>query len=520
MSAKRTIGKVIALVILVPIIGVAAFLGYRAFNRAQVDTWIGRQIVGIVESYIVPTIEFDRLEYSPPYSVSLRDVVLTAPDDTRIIVLDEMRVQLAERPSSGKPIIIESIELRGGELRIIREQDGGIRGLVPFVERAPGSEEENQIEEELRLSNVLKLKRVELADFSITYDDAADSQPMTLQGLNLVMTINADSEEPGWYAIDTEFGREPQARVALDGRVNLDTLEADITKANIVADVRKGNTGDLPPVLQRLFEQYDASGRLTIDASGRFSVSDPASGVGNADISLEEFNLAFNEYQLPIPTAEISARLEQKVAVLQGFSVTTLGGVITARGSLPVDGSAPGQFNWEASKIDLEKMLRAKPSDKPPELAGLVSGSGNIQLLAPDFMQSLGGSGELQLRDGRLVSIPIIKQLASAMDVATSLVGAKRGDRVDASFNLTSDRINITKSEIVTSLLAARGGGDIMYTGALDLKMNAGPLEKLQSMLGKVGDIFGKITDGLVAYRIRGTLAEPKVSVQPLGIGG
>ncbi len=59
-----------------------------------------------------------------------------------------------------------------------------------------------------------------------------------------------------------------------------------------------------------------------------------------------------------------------------------------------------------------------------------------------------------------------------------------------------------------------------MYTGDLDLKMNAGPLEKLQSMLGKVGDIFGKITDGLVTYRIRGTLGDPKVNVQPLGIGG
>ncbi|MBK7404606.1 MAG: hypothetical protein IPJ41_08215 [Phycisphaerales bacterium] len=45
-------------------------------------------------------------------------------------------------------------------------------------------------------------------------------------------------------------------------------------------------------------------------------------------------------------------------------------------------------------------------------------------------------------------------------------------------------------------------------------------MEKLQSMLGGVGDLLGSVTDRLITYRIRGTVAEPQVSVAPLGVGG
>jgi hypothetical protein len=55
--------------------------------------------------------------------------------------------------------------------------------------------------------------------------------------------------------------------------------------------------------------------------------------------------------------------------------------------------------------------------------------------------------------------------------------------------------------EIETDWMAARGHGEISFDGLIDFDVNAGPLEKLQGMLGRVGNLFGQITDQIVTYR-------------------
>ena len=89
----------------------------------------------------------------------------------------------------------------------------------------------------------------------------------------------------------------------------------------------------------------------------------------------------------------------------------------------------------------------------------------------------------------------------------------KPNHRVDAEFNFTPGGIEVTKSEVLTGFLAARGVGMIDYRGQLDLIVNAGPLERLQSALGAVGDIFGQLTDQLASYQVRGPITKPEVTV-------
>jgi len=67
-------------------------------------------------------------------------------------------------------------------------------------------------------------------------------------------------------------------------------------------------------------------------------------------------------------------------------------------------------------------------------------------------------------------------------------------------------------------VVLARINGVVAYDGTLDLEANAGPMEKVQGMLGEVGNILGKVTDQLVKYRITGKAGDPKVAVRPLGL--
>ena len=65
-----------------------------------------------------------------------------------------------------------------------------------------------------------------------------------------------------------------------------------------------------------------------------------------------------------------------------------------------------------------------------------------------------------------------------------------------------------------TDSVAARGRGTVGLDHTLDLTLNGGPLEKVQSKLGEFGKIIGAVTDSIASYRVTGTLENAGVSVE------
>ena len=78
--------------------------------------------------------------------------------------------------------------------------------------------------------------------------------------------------------------------------------------------------------------------------------------------------------------------------------------------------------------------------------------------------------------------------------------------------------MTIEKALIQSKLLAARTRGDIHYDGRLDMKVNAGVVEKAEDLLGELGDVLGALTDRLLPYVVSGTWSKPKVTPDPLGV--
>jgi hypothetical protein len=66
----------------------------------------------------------------------------------------------------------------------------------------------------------------------------------------------------------------------------------------------------------------------------------------------------------------------------------------------------------------------------------------------------------------------------------------------------------------ISTVMAARGKGRVGLDKSLDLLLNGGPLEKVQSMLGSVGAMLGKVTDSLTHYRVTGTVGHPVISIE------
>ena len=89
-------------------------------------------------------------------------------------------------------------------------------------------------------------------------------------------------------------------------------------------------------------------------------------------------------------------------------------------------------------------------------------------------------------------------------------------DKADATFKFTPPGVRIERLDVITGLLAARGDGIVRYDATLDMRLNAGPLERLQSLVGKAGDLLSLVTDRLVAYKVEGPMGNPTVRVMVL----
>ncbi|TVQ63839.1 MAG: hypothetical protein EA378_00935 [Phycisphaerales bacterium] len=569
--------------------GTAVWLRYAGgLQRLQLmttgmDDWVGRQIVNIANAYLVPQIAFERLEYQAPATVVLTGVTFTAPDGTRVFDVGSLTVELAETPRIGRPIAIASLIIQDGEVNLIQNEDGdGFRGLQPLVkgqterERAADTPGTN-------LSDVLELRQVRIINGGLRLD-MGQGEPMVLRELELALDIRplesvAPSERepdgtaagderprpsgPGWYEMALDTGRPPNAVIKADARLNIDTFEVDLASSTITLDVTEQSIEALPPQIQSILRQYQASGALRIEATGRVPLRDLNAGSAKTTVTLNDFNVTQGEFRLPITRLSTEATLDGGVVNIASGVIRMLGGSVAFRGSLPLEPGGRAQIDWTANRLELENLLAARtpgggaspetpgtpverdagaespiasaaPSagntdaQPPPDgsgtrsatpatrsrLAGRLSGEGVASFEPNEVFASIGGDGAIEVSDGRLLMIPGLTQLAQVMNVGQRLTGdTSRNHRLSARFELTPEGIRVNESALVTNALAARATGMISYKAVLDLSANAGPMERVQAALGPIGDVFGNITDRLVTYRIRGPMGDPSVSV-------
>lgn len=523
---------VVGLLILAGVVGGAAiYYATRAGSGSFSDRlaqYLGEQVVGIANTYLVPDLAFDTVRYESPGTLRLTGVTLTAPDDTRVLAVNELTVALAEVPKLGKPIRIKSITIDDGEVNIVRDAaTGEIRGLVPMTERSVSKEAEADVEENFRLSSVLVLEHVEIHNVDLAIDLGDGSGPMRIDGFDLALDVKEAADQPGtpsgpgWYALAFTSGRAPGLQLDVDGRFNVDTFDAFVSSCTGTVDLQPETYDTLPGAIAQALRERDARGKLRLDVSGSVPLTDPIAG-SKLDLvaTLTALNVAAGEYRFPVDEAVAKVNLASGLATLTSFDAKAINGTIAATGEFNLTAAAmPSHLAWNLDGLDVEQLLRGQGPDAP-DLAGIVTGAGTASTNLADPLASMSGSGEVHLRDGRVLVIPGLTQLGKLASVATFGQATDKNHKADATFTLTGTGVHLDSSEVVTAALAARATGTIGYDTSLDLDVNAGPLEKLQDTLGGVGKLIGKVTDQLVTYKVEGTTADPKVRVAPLGIGG
>ncbi len=532
MRGRRGLSKrVVALVLVVVVVGGVVVAGALGF-----DGYAARKVVGVIQHYVEPTIEFDSFEFEAFDELRLSGVRFVADDgdggEVDVVSVDELMVRLGAIPRPFSPAVIEEIALTDPEVHLIQyeTEDGGMgfRGLVPFVKRDRVANQEDQPSDK-KLSNVLRLERIAMTNGGVRYE-SGDGPPMVFRGLELDADITKEESADGTelHAVLLEFGEEPLLDVVFDGKLNIDTFEVIVDSFRLEADLTsERGISALPPQVQTLLGESEATGVLTVTAEGVVRGRDPLGSTLEANVVGEGIKAAYDKYVIPVERLEVPAVLEDGVATIEEMTVETLGGRVSVSG-VEAELREPGmpvRAAWYVTNVELERALRAAASgggnggggDGDDSgggggggMKGLVESSGAVVLGAASPMSTMDGAGTLELRNGRLVAIPVLSDLFSAADVIGTLRGEPTAsDELDASFRMRPRGIVFDDLSVSVPVAKFRGTGVFAWGGELDFQMRGGAVEAVPL----IGEALGNVTGRLARYDIEGTAAEPKISV-------
>lgn len=534
MKKLKKLIVALALLVVIAAVGVGAFVFFSLRGGSgQLETWLGKQLVGIASTYIVPTIDFKKVRYTYPGTIVMTDVTFTAQDKTEVVSLETLTVTLASIPQIGSPLKIERVEFDKPTINLIAVPGGGFKGLLPFVRELPGKES-SQTPTEFKLSNVLQLRKLILKNGTIHYN-AGEGQPlMKLDGITTDMDIKpvAGSAESGWYELSFDAGRAPGVEVKAKGQINVDTSVANLADATMRVTLDDTTMQGLPPQLQTTLKSAEARGKLAAQLSGTVPINTWRSSELQGTITLTDFNVAAGRFKFPIDSGTVPLTLKGGIANLNPIQVNLLSGQLASSITANLaDTNIPVSGNWQATNLDLEKLMRAQQDvNAPPGFQGQLNSSGNFGINAgtPNptaspyvTLATATGAGNLNVVNGRLFVVP---GLMDAMNLATgkssSLLNDATKHTLDATFDITGQGIQVTQSHIVASALDARATGLIDWHLNLNMSATANPIAAVTQPLGAVGRIIGSVTKEMIQYQITGAIGDPKVSVKPFGLGG
>jgi hypothetical protein len=514
---KRTLRIAIPTVVVLLIAGVVLFLVYGT-GSAAVQRWIAGQLGAVAGHYLNPRLSLGALHYQYPLTAVVDDVRLVADDPARpgatvdVFVAKQVTLEMAQIPRSGQPLRIQKLVLDHPEFRAVTVSEKDSR-LVGYSNLLKGATARPAV----KLSDVFEIRLVQLVDGLFVYDPRAPgAKPMEIDQIDCSLNVTpAEGGETGWYTMEMNLDRKPVFATHVSGRVNIDTRVLDVQPVRVELKLGRDQDHYLPPQVQSILKEHEVSGDLLLEASGLVQASDWRTSSLKAQVTLTGGNFAAGDHHLPVDRLEAVWTMADRRGTLEHLDSDLLGGRLEGTGQVALSGPMDGRVHVSLSNVRLEQCLR-NAADGEEKYRGSLSGQVDWDGPLTDALKQSRGSGTIRIVDGHLTQLPVLSDLLAVVAKTMKAAGVGSGrpsDTADMAFSFEGDRVNFNKVYVVTQLAALRGRGDIYFDTRLDMLFNAGPLEKVQSMLGDIGDLLGKVTDEVSAYTVKGTLGKPKVGI-------
>lgn len=520
-------------------IAIAAVVFVHELGRKKtgvIQQWIGGQVQSICDAYLKPRLTFSQLRYEYPGTIHLQHLRLTADDPASpghtidILQTRQATVQLAEIPRIGRPIQIQRIVLDHPLVRVVALSPGSNR-FVGFSDLLKSSTSNASQPPQVKLSDYFQMRQVRLIDGSIIYDTRAPREPpMELGHIQTQLAIVPAGE--GWYALQTSLKRPPDVDIAVAGQLNIDTLALRKLDLNLTAQLEPEQLQYLPPQLQQVLQKHRVQGQLDVALSGALPILDYAGGDLAAQVTMRDARLDVGDYNLAVNWMRLKAHLADGKIHVDSMNLSALDGQADLRGMMTLNPSLDSQVKLTVQQMRLDDLYNPPPGRTPP-----IGGRVDVQLQAaaplktviawlsappstdawppppqPPSLPTQWGRGFVQLDHGRLMELPILRDLAGKIghDKAIS-----NNDQGLVQFTLSGNHIKCQQVAVVGSWFAVRGFGVLSLNQTLNFTLNGGPLEKMESLMGqKVGGAIGQVTDALASYHVTGTVDQPQIAMR------
>jgi hypothetical protein len=493
-------------------------------GSSAVEGWIGAQLQEMVNARLNPQLQFDSLDYTYPASVSVQNLRLVADHDGQAVAIiraSQAQLTLAKTPRVGEPIVLEQIILQQPEVRLIAlaPRSKKLVGFSDFVRDDAAKDPAKR----RRLSEVLQIRLIRIDGGAVVYDPLlADAQPMRLDDIHLQLAVSPD--EAGRYLLNASLLRRPLLEWKVRCQLDADARTLHNIDATMSAEVKPQDNAHLPPQLAKLLQEHEVTGRLAARIAGSMPLKNAEYGNLSGYVQLTDAHVAIGEHRCPVDRLSAELLLGNGQLVLQSLSLDALGGSASASGVLGLADPSPLELDLSIRQMRLEHTLRTKG-----KYAGVMDATLLLQGVPVDALKQQSddpppalpdgwGEGGVRLEEAKLMNVPVIDPILRALRhaaAATQGEASRPSDRLRLDWVFRNDRLDFRDITYIGDVVAARGRGTMTLRGLLDLEMNGGPLEKMQSMLaGPIGDVFGALTDAVATYHVTGPVKDPHVRLK------
>ncbi len=536
---KRTLRILMAIVLLLLIAATSIVVYFLRVTgdegSSDLEKWIGRQLREVAGAYLNVELAFDNPDYQYPSTIVVEDIRLTAPDPANpgksidIIRIGKATLTVAQVPREGQPLHIERVVLEQPEFSFIctSADDATLVGFSNIVKTSGDQQQEQEQPDSARpparITDVFRIRLVHLINGKVHYDPRdPDERVMMLDRINLVLNVEPDQQ--GWYKLNTRMDRAPIGELNIHGRFNLDDNTAQLDDLSLAIHLGGDNNRSLPPQMQRALADHDLRGHLSAGAKGSIRFDDWINANIDLDVSLKDGNVAFGDYRLSLPEVSLSAAMADRRVEVRKLAARLLDGTLTGNGQLGLEPPYNADARLRGDLLRIHKVLKAAPAvdaaaTTTQELPFRGVASFQVAARAPltDIKSRLNGGGHVTVREGRFINVGFLNRFEDGLAGITGS-GARKSrmpganDSLHILFNFKNDRTRFERIDYRSTLVAARGQGEMLHEGLmLNLMVNGGPIEKLQTILGPVGDLTALVTDRVAKYRVIGPVGNPKV---------
>lgn len=501
-------------------------------GTSALEAWIGSQLRAVAGAHLNVELAFENPDYQYPSTIVVENIRLTAADPVApgktidIIRIGKATLTVADVPAVGQPLLIERVVLEKPEFSFVctSPTDSTLIGFSNLVKStatapAPTPASTDPAPAATRITDVFRIRMVHVTAGSVRYDPRnADKRAMLIDRINFALNVEPDQD--GWYDLNTKIDRLPISELSVAGRFNLNDNILDLAKMTFRLKLGGENNNSLPPQMQGFLADYGLSGDLEVDANGLIEFADWKAAKLNVNVALKEAQMAFGEYQVKVPQFSLVAEMKHQEVKMSKIDLAALGGWVRGSARITLDKTLDSQFNLEGADLRIHRIFKAGADDntrEPLPFRGRLKIK--IDAFAPltALTQNLTGGGYLNLREGRLLNVKAINIIEDNIAGATKSNEDRRlspgaNDSGDLLFTFKKDRMLVDRIDYRSTLVAMRGSGHVLLDGLLlNLIVNGGPIEKLQSLLGPIGDLTALVTDRVAKYQITGRVGEPVV---------